>query len=132
MASSGVPMTPNLLSTNHCAGSCPAGTLKRDLVVVEVADVALEAVAHVLERLLAGLGDVQRADQAQLRRVHGATVLGGDVVGDLPIGAERVETERIGRGDAEHAEAVLAREPPARRRNRADDRDFRMRLGVGR
>ena len=42
-------------------------------------------------RLLARLGDVHRADQAQAARVHGAAVLGRDLVRDLPVGAERVE-----------------------------------------
>ena len=47
------------------------------------------------------------------------------------LAAERVVAERIGRGDADHAEIVLAGEPSARRRDGADHRDLGIGLGVG-
>jgi len=62
---------------------------------------------------MASLGDVHRPDEAEPVRVHRAAVLGRHIAGDLPVRAERVETERVGRGDADHAEIVLAGQPAA-------------------
>jgi hypothetical protein len=81
---------------------------KARLVVVHISEIALEAPSRVLERLLARLGDVHRADQPQPVRVHRAAVTGGDIAGDLPVRRQRVVAERVGRGDADHAEVVLA------------------------
>ena len=102
------------------------------LVVVQVIEVSLESETGVLERLFAGLGDMHRADEAQSRWVHLAAMLGGDVAGDLPIARQGVVTERVGGGDANHAQIVFPGEAPARGCNGTDHRHFGMGLGVGR
>ena len=102
------------------------------LVVVDVAEIPLEPELDVLVRLAARFGDVHRADQPQARRVHPAPLLGGEIAGDLPVRRERVVAERIGRGDADHAEVVLAGQPAARGRHRARHGHLGKRLGIGR
>ncbi len=71
------------------------------------------------------------ADEAQALRIHLASVLGRDFVRDLPVDAERVVAAGLGRGHAQHAEAMAARELAAGRRDRRRHRDLRMRPGVG-
>ena len=58
-------------------------------------------------------------------------MLGRDIAGDPPVRAERVEAERVGGGDADHAEIILAGEPSARWCHRADHRDLGIGLGIG-
>jgi hypothetical protein len=104
---------------------------KARLVVVEIAEIAIEAPACVLEGLFAGLGDMHRAHETQPRRVHLPPVLSRDIAGDLPVGGQRVIAERVGGGDADHAEIVSAGEPAARRGHRADHCNLGIWLGVG-
>ena len=71
---------------------------------------------------------MHRPDQPQPVRVHPAALLGSEFVGDRPVGAQRVVAERVGGGDADHAEIVFSRQPPARRRDGARHRHFRVRF----
>jgi hypothetical protein len=84
------------------------------------------------KRLVARLGDVHRSDEAQARRIHVAAVLGGNAAGDLPVARERVIAERVGRGDADHAEIVFAGQPPARWRHGAHHNSLGIGLRIGR
>ena len=77
-----------------------------------------------------GLGEVHRADEAPLRPLGGVTVLRGDVVPRLPVGADRVEALLRRRRDREQPGVVLARGLRAGRRDRRRDRDLDVRLAV--
>src|SRR6185369_9325824 len=99
------------------SGLC--GVTARDATdVAEIVLPLLEAELHVVKSFLAGLGDVDRTNETQLLWVHLAAVLGGDVVGDLPVDAKGVVAAFLRGGHAEHAKAVLAGELAARRRDR--------------
>ncbi len=99
------------------------------LVVVEVANELLTAVADVVDRLVACLGDVDVQHAAQAVAVHLASVLGGDLARDLPVARERVEAGSLAGGDAEHPEVVLAGHAAARRRHRARHAHLGIRHG---
>src|SRR5271170_8247216 len=99
---------------------------KTRLVVIEVAEIALKPEFGISKGLRAALGDVQRADEAQPRRVHLPPMLGGDIASYLPVRTKRVEAERVGRSDADHAEIVFAGKPSARWGDCADHRDLRI------
>ncbi len=131
MASSGVPTTRRLPRPASRAGGSPSSRAPRRRRCRRNNRAILEAEFAVLERLLARFGDVDGADEAQRLRVHPAAVLGGGVVGDLPVDRQRIIAARLGRGDAEHAEAVTSGELAARGRHRRGDADFRMRPGIG-
>ena len=74
---------------------------------------------------------MHRPDQPQPGWVHRPAVLGGDIVGNLPVGRQRVIAERVGRRDADHAQAILAGHASAGWGYRADHRDLGVRIGVG-
>ena len=105
--------------------------VEAELVVVQVVQIAFEPELHVLHRLGAGFRDMHRADKAQPRRVHRPPLFGREVVGDLPVGGQRVEPERVGGGHADHRQIVFTGQPPTRRRDRAHHRHFRIGLGIG-
>ena len=91
----------------------------------------VETPAHILHRLLARLGDVERRHQPPIAALDRLAVLGRVIGGDLPIQIERVVAHAVRDRDAEHAEAEAAGDLAAVRRDRAGDREMRPRLRIG-
>ena len=83
---------------------------------LEVVDPLLEAEGDVGHRLLLGVGDVHRPDEAPLVAVHVVAELGGALLHDVPVDAEDVEAAGRGGADGQQAAAEAAGRPgPGRR-----------------
>ena len=84
-----------------------------------------------MARLLAAFGDAHLADEAQHRGVHAAAALGGDLLGDAPVGVESVEAGRHARREAQHAEPEPAGGAAARHSHSTRHRDLGVGPGIG-
>ena len=81
--------------------------------------------------LVLGLGDVHRPDQPPGGAVHARAVLARQILGDGPVGGQRVEAAVGGGADREQAEAMLAGGAGAGRRHLARHRNLHAGARIG-
>ena len=98
----------------------------------EVVEPLLQAEAHVGDGLVLGRGDVHRSDQAPGGAVHGLAVLLGQVLGDRPVGSQRVEPAGRRRPQRQQADPVATGRPRPGRRDLAGHRHLDVRPRIGR
>ena len=67
--------------------------------VLRIVAEGIEAVPHILDCLVFGLGEVHWADQAPLGTVGNGAELGGTLLHDVPMPVQEVEAFADGRAD---------------------------------
>ena len=118
-------------SVDHLVDGLGARAERRGQHLVEVVEEGPDAEGHVLARLLLGVGDVHRPDEAPLAPVDRGVELASALLHDAPVVGEDVEALLHRGADREQAEAEAARRARARRRDRRGDGDVEARVRVG-